>query len=273
MTKNSRKIRNYARFFGVICGGFLIGGSLISPRVVAQQGTSPLNPCPSIYYEEPHNSRVVVPEGCPPNDFTRELQAQGRLPVVPPTVPPSQIPLGVGGEAPDSDTLALNPCPSIYYEEPYNSRNVVPPGCPPNAITEELLARGIPPESAVLARPPMIAIEAPPPEEQQPPSAEITLANGMVEITLVNDTGANITYEVIGDTPPRSLEGKSDVTLEDLQAPVTVTFFREDGGLLEVTPQPSRKAGVMQLTFNETTDLGEDKNTVRIQDDGTVLLN
>jgi hypothetical protein len=29
----------------------------------------------------------------------------------------------------------------------------------------------------------------------------------------------------------------------------------------------------MQLTFNETTDLGEDKNTVRIQDDGTVMLN
>lgn len=273
MNKNKQPTRKYTGLFGVICSGFLIGAPLISARVVAQQPTSQVNPCPSIYYEEPHNNRVVVPQGCPPNAFTRKLQAEGQLPFIPPTLPPSEMPLGVGGEAPDSDTLALNPCPGIYYEEPYNTRNVVPPGCPPNAITQQLLVQGIPPESAVLARPPMIAIEPPPSEEQQPPSAEISLANGMVEITLVNDTGANITYEVIGDTPPRSLEGQSEVTLQDLAAPVTVTFFREDGGLLEVTPEPSRKEGVMQLTFNETTDLGEDKNTVRIQDDGTVMLN
>lgn len=33
---------------------------------------------------------------------------------------------------------ALNPCPKIYYEEPFNSRNSVPEGCPPNAATQRL---------------------------------------------------------------------------------------------------------------------------------------
>ncbi len=32
----------------------------------------------------------------------------------------------------------LNPCPKIYYEEPFNNRNLVPEGCPPNAVTQRL---------------------------------------------------------------------------------------------------------------------------------------
>ncbi|MDH6059691.1 hypothetical protein NWP17_04430 [Chrysosporum bergii ANA360D] len=255
--------------FSTICGGLLI-----SSPAIAQQPTSQTNPCPRIYYEEPHNNRIVVPQGCPPNALTRKLQAQGRLPVTTvPTTRPSQIPPGVGGEAPDSRTLALNPCPRIYYEEPFNSRNVVPEGCPPNALTQQLMAQGIPPTQAVPARPPVIAIQPPLPEQQQPASAKIALANGKVNIRLINDTGAEVTYEVVGDTPARSLEGKSDIMLRDLQAPVTMTFFREDGGLLQVTPQPSAKTGMMVVRLNETTDIQEDKNTVQIQEDGKVFLN
>lgn len=32
----------------------------------------------------------------------------------------------------------LNPCPKIYYEEPFKSRNLVPEGCPPSAATHRL---------------------------------------------------------------------------------------------------------------------------------------
>ncbi|TVP60463.1 MAG: hypothetical protein EA343_17285 [Nodularia sp. (in: Bacteria)] len=271
MNRKTQTLRKYAGLFSAICGGLLISAPAISQRAVAQQPTSQINPCPSIYYEEPHNNRILVPQGCPPNALTQKLAAQGMLP--PPTPAPGQIPLGVGGEAPDSEPLAVNPCPRIYYEEPHNNQVLVPEGCPPNALTQQLLAQGIPPSQAVPARPPVTAIQPPLPEDQQPPSTKIALANGRVNIRLVNDSGAEVTYEVVGDTPARSLEGKSDTMLRDLSAPVTVTFFREDGGLLQVTPQPSEETGMIEVRLNATTDVQQDKNTVRIQEDGTVFLN
>jgi hypothetical protein len=58
----------------------------VASAVVAQTApassvrSSVQNPCPGIYYEEPHNSVRVVPQGCPPNVATRLLSEQGRLP-------------------------------------------------------------------------------------------------------------------------------------------------------------------------------------------------
>ena len=208
MNRNNQNVRKYAGLFSAICGGLLISVPAFSPRAVAQQPTSQINPCPSIYYEEPHNNQVLVPQGCPPNALTQQLQAQG--------IPPSEV---------------------------------------------------------VPARPPVTVIQPPLPEDQQPPSTKISLANGRVNIRLVNESGAEVTYEVVGDTPARSLEGKSDTMLQDLTAPVTLTFFREDGGLLQVTPEPSAETGMIEVRLNETTDVQEDKNTVRIQEDGTVFLN
>ena len=275
MKRNTQKIRKYAGLFSAICGGLIISAPAISQRAVAQQPTSQINPCPSIYYEEPHNNRILVPQGCPPNALTRRLAAQGRLPT--PTVPgipsPSQIPPGVGGEAPGSAALGRNPCPRIFYEEPHNNQVLVPEGCPPNAHTQQMMAQGIPPSRTVPARPPVTVIQPPLPEQQQAPSTQIALANGRVNIRLVNDTGTEVTYEVIGDTPARSLAGKSDTMLRNLNAPVTMTFFRPDGGLTEATVQPSAETGMIEVRLNETTDVQQDKNTVRIQEDGTVFLN
>ncbi|WP_414549858.1 hypothetical protein [Anabaena sp. CCY 0017] len=274
MNKHTQKIRKYAGLFGAICGGLLISAPAISQRAVAQRPTSQINPCPSIYYEEPHNSRILVPQGCPPNALTRKLAAQGMLPpLTTPTPAPSQIPFSVGGEAPDSAPPGLNPCPRIFYEAPHNNQVLVPEGCPPNAFTQKLQAQGISPSPVVPARPPVTGIQPPLPEQQQPPSTQVALANGRVNIRLVNDSGAEVTYEVVGDTPARSLEGKSDTMLRNLNAPVTLTFFRKDGGLLQVTPQPSAETGMIEVRLNATTDVMQDKNTVRIQEDGTVFLN
>ncbi|MHC5832853.1 MAG: hypothetical protein ACYT04_96935, partial [Nostoc sp.] len=76
----------------------------------------------------------------------------------------------------------------------------------------------------------------------------------VVTIRFANDTAANIIYQVIGATAPRSLQGKSDVILQSLNAPITVTFQREDGGQLLVTPQPSSEPGSLEVKFNEATD-------------------
>lgn len=222
MNRSYQNIRKYAQLLGSICGGLLMSLSAIPLAALAQQTTPKVNPCPRIFYEEPHNSRVMVPQGCPPNALTRTMAAQGLIPITP---SPDQTRLGVGGESP------------------------------------------------VPTRPPASTIQPPAPEQQQAPVATIALVNGRVNIRLVNDTGAKVTYQVIGDTPARSLPGKSDVTLRGLSTPTTVTFNREDGGLLTVTPKPSSQSGILEVTFNETTDVKQDRSAMRIQNNGSVFLN
>lgn len=102
----SLKSHNYAKLFGAICSGMFIGLPAIA---VAQQAPvtsagSKINPCPSIFYEEPHNNRVMVPQGCPPNAYTTRMNATGMgmsNSEVAPT--PDQTRLGVGGEAPGTE--------------------------------------------------------------------------------------------------------------------------------------------------------------------------
>lgn len=102
-----------------------------APQPAAPTEATPgLNPCPNVYYEEPFNSTRVVPQGCPANDATlREQQGQPSQPYSPTSA--GQPP--VAGSTANSE--ALNPCPAIYYEEPFNSTRIVPQGCPANAAT------------------------------------------------------------------------------------------------------------------------------------------
>lgn len=282
MKTNYQNLRKSAQLLGTICGGLLISLPVFPHIAVAQQLSPKVNPCPSIFYEEPHNNRVLVPQGCPPNALTQRMTQQGMLPVspVPATPSPYQTRLGVGGEAPS----ALNPNPGVFNEPPYNrsQETLQPDGSlaptpsepgvmAPRPTPGEQTLVPQPGESTIPTRPPRST--QPPAPEQQTPSTRIALVNGRVNVRLVNDTGANVTYEVIGDTPARSLEGKSNVNLEGLTAPVTVTFRREDGGLLLVTPRPSSQSGTLEVTLKETTDVGQDRSALRIQETGAVFLN
>ncbi|WP_367579439.1 hypothetical protein [Nostoc sp. PCC 7107] len=281
-----QKLRKFTEIFGAVCGGLLISVPAISQTAVAQQPTSAtpqqstakINPCPSIFYEEPHNSRVIVPQGCPPNALTQRLANQGLLPTAR-TTTSSPYQAGVGGETPQAGATTLNPCPRIFYEEPFNSRNVVPQGCPPNAFSQgqqpqgNISSQGVPvtPQSSTSRT---TTTQTPSASQQQAPSTTIALANGKVDVKLINDTGARVTYQVIGDTEARSLEGKSNVMLQGISTPVTVTFQREDGGLLLVTPQASaEQSGMLEVTLNEATDLAQDTKAMRIQQNGSVFLN
>ncbi|MDF5707178.1 MAG: hypothetical protein PUP90_05720 [Nostoc sp. S4] len=247
MVKKSDNFRKSVELFGTLCGGLVLSLPVI-PQALAQQSTGQqqptgqVNPCPRIFYEEPHNSRVVVPQGCPPNALTQRLAAQGLLPV-PATPSPQQAQLGVGGEA-----APVSP-----------EAGTVPATIPP--------VQGQVP--SVPAQPGVTL----PVEPRQTPSATIALANGKLNIKLVNQTAANITYQVIGDTAPRLLNGKSDITLQNLSAPITVTFERQDGGQLIVTPQASSEPGNLEVTFNEATNAVQGRSAMRIERSGAVFLN
>ncbi len=74
----------------------IVSGSLISfaawPSFAQTTSTSAVNPCPKIYYEEPHNSQRPAPQGCPPNAANQLQNAQ--VPVAPLMTqsPPTQVP-------------------------------------------------------------------------------------------------------------------------------------------------------------------------------------
>lgn len=152
----------------------------------------------------------------------------------------------------------LNPRPSIFDEAPYNRS----PGTLPTTPLPSPTTRPAPGST----------IQPPLPENQEAPSAVVMPKDGKINIKLMNATNAIITYQVIGDTAPRPLAGDSDVTLQNIETPVTLTFVREDGGLLMVSPQAAAE-GVLQVTLDESKEFTDDKGTIVVQEDGQVFIN
>ncbi|BAZ08996.1 hypothetical protein NIES4071_08020 [Calothrix sp. NIES-4071] len=194
----------------MICGSLLVSVIAHTQTVQAQQRTSKINPCPSIFYEEPHNNQVLVPTGCTPNAFTRRQVGQGGSVVVQPRI------------------------------------LVQPQGLPVN-------------------RQPI-----PYPESRQNPIAVVAPA-GTVNVRLKNNTNASITYQAIGHTKPRTLSGREEYLLQNLPTPVTITVVRSDGGLLRVVPTSSE--GMLAVSLDETTNFDDNQGVLRIQKDGQVFLN
>lgn len=110
-------------------------------------------------------------------------------------------------------------------------------------------------------------------QKQQSLRKQLSPTGRQVNVKLVNQTGAPINYEVIGETNQRSLLGQSSVLLQELNTPRTLTFRRQDGGLLMVSPRMSKTPGMLVVTFTATTDLGMDKTAMTIQNNGNVFLN
>ncbi len=140
-----------------------------------------------------------------------------------------------------------------------------------------LLASAIDPywlKAEAQTRPSTPALNPPLPSQQQPPIAILSPTNGSVEVKLSNKTGADIVYQVIGDTQVRVLSGRSDVTLQDLKLPTNIAFYRRDRGFLLVSPKvPTVALNTIELTLTETTDFATDKTALSIESNGEVYLN
>lgn len=107
----------------------------------------------------------------------------------------------------------------------------------------------------------------------QTPYTAVTPVNGRVNIRFINETGAAIDYQVIGDTQYRSLPGRSEMTLENLRIPVTFTFRRADNGFLRVTFLPNSPKGTITVKVNETPDFAVDRTAIYVDQFGSVFLN
>lgn len=94
-----------------------------------------------------------------------------------------------------------------------------------------------------------------------------------ISIQMINATGAELNYQVIGDTQFRSLGAQAEVTLQDLTVPTTITFRRNDGGLISATIEANNPSGTLVLILQATEDFAVDRTALRIEPDGAVYLN
>ncbi|MGF1492875.1 MAG: hypothetical protein ACFBSC_10575 [Microcoleaceae cyanobacterium] len=114
-------------------------------------------------------------------------------------------------------------------------------------------------------------IQPPPPEVQTPPVARVQPMDGKVNITLMNDTGANITYAVVGETDERTLAGEQKAELLGLPLPTTITTVRQDKGLIDIKATSS-EMGQLEISMDEEPNVGSSELTIRVQADGQVLV-
>lgn len=105
-------------------------------------------------------------------------------------------------------------------------------------------------------------------------------ATGNVTVRLVNQTEQTLTYEALGDTQPRTLEADSEIVLQGLNVPATVTFFYKDvqknrqagEGLTEVLLTADDPADVLEVVVQPTTELDKDVSNLTVESNGNVFL-
>jgi hypothetical protein len=105
------------------------------------------------------------------------------------------------------------------------------------------------------------------------PDSAMTPVNGKVNIRFVNETGAEIEYQVVGDTAYRSLAGKAEMTLRELPVATTLTFRRKDSGLLKVQFRADDPTGTITVNVSPTTDFALDRTTLYIDQQGKIFFN
>ena len=119
----------------------------------------------------------------------------------------------------------------------------------------------------------MGVIQPPLPETRSNAIAVVTPINGKVDVKLKNNTNAIISYEAIGHTQRRFIQGGEEIVLQDLPTPVTITTVRQDKGLVDVAPISTSQAGMLMISLDESRSLDDNLGALRIQRDGQVFLN
>ncbi len=257
MNKANSSKPSKAKLVRNICGGLILSLPTI-PLVAVAQPSPVLNPCPKIYYEEPFNSRNLVPEGCPPNAVTQRIRA---------TSPTTDT---VAGESSSGEPGAnLTPNAIVPADAPTTPGRVVPTPSQPGVGV-----RGNLPETTNTPGTSTMPVKPPLPENRSQAVAKVMPMNGAISVKLKNNTNAIVTYEAVGFTQRRVLPGGGEIVLRNLPVPVTVTFTRQDDGFVEVMPMSVSKDGVLEVGLDEDANPRDsNQGVLRIQKDGQVFLN
>jgi lipoprotein-anchoring transpeptidase ErfK/SrfK len=110
-----------------------------------------------------------------------------------------------------------------------------------------------------------------PPAQLKEPTTTISLPKGQVNISLVNQTGTAVTYQVLGDTEERRLPINTKQTLQRLPTPANMSFYRPDRGPIDATVRATAP-GELQLIFKRGPNFDRDHTFLTVLDSGQVFL-
>jgi hypothetical protein len=94
--------------------------------------------------------------------------------------------------------------------------------------------------------------------------------NGYVSVKLINTTNTPVRYQVIGDTNLRILSNSSSANLQELQTPVNISFYREDGGRLFATAKKSATPGVLEVSLTEAMNTESYHGSLTVEPTGRI---
>ena len=101
--------------------------------------------------------------------------------------------------------------------------------------------------------------------------ARLNAETGRATVMLMNNTGAEVTYEAIGQTPPRTLSPGVNARLDYLPMPITITAERQNFGLVDMVVTVAEN-GILNVSL-ERSDFDEVQGALRIREDGYVFVN
>ena len=115
---------------------------------------------------------------------------------------------------------------------------------------------------------------------EREPVMTMPLAASNVSVHLVNETSEAIVYEALGDTEPRMLAAGSNITLQDLSVPATVTFSYEatprdrqaGSGLTKAALTAEQGDSLLKLVVQPTTELDSEVSNLTVESNGNVFV-
>lgn len=101
--------------------------------------------------------------------------------------------------------------------------------------------------------------------------ALVSTETGYTTVLLTNNTGAEVVYEVIGQTQPRTLAAGESARLDGLPMPTTITAERQNFGLVDMVTNVSED-GILEVAL-EQSEFDEVQGVLRVREDGYVFIN
>ena len=99
---------------------------------------------------------------------------------------------------------------------------------------------------------------------------QFTALNNRVTIELNNETGAPLTYEVLGITDQRLLPPEQSVLLQNIPLDATLTAVRNDNGLIDITGSGG-ETGQLSLSIVREANFDDTQGVIIIEQSGRVL--
>lgn len=93
-----------------------------------------------------------------------------------------------------------------------------------------------------------------------------------ISMTVYNNTGADVTYRVVGNTGFRVLPAGESATLIGLPIPINFFFDRDDEGLSTAYVEPMAEAGTLEVTLEATLDPADGVQSILINQAGEIFL-